>query len=184
MLSGVVDASRDFPDALTTLEASEQMRATCHAGWVANWLSVEHSHQLTSVGKLVVPGLLDSDLLFAAYLIVVLRRAESALEVRLDGDTIFAPGAQAPDDTSTHHRYVDDCVDITAQTHCALAVLTDVFNRYGFTLHFSPGETDVLLDIRGMGARKIRAEVFSRKDTKLDFFRGRVRPKCRGVPHM
>ena len=51
MVSRVVDASREVPDALTLLQASEHMRATCHAGWVANWLSVEHSHQLTSVGK-------------------------------------------------------------------------------------------------------------------------------------
>ena len=59
--------------------------------------------------------------------------------------------------------------DIVAKTQCTLSVLTDVFSRYGFTLNFSLRKTEVMLEIRGTGARNIRAEVFSHKDTMLTF---------------
>ena len=106
--------------------------------------------------------------------------------------TVFATGVEAPDDASIHHSYVDDCVfqvlamptDIMGKTQCALVVLTDVFSSYGFTVNFSSGKTEVMLDIRGTGARKIRAKVFSHKDTKLTFSVAGLDCNVEVVPHV
>ena len=67
MVPAVVDASLEVPDALTLLQASENLRATCHSRLGCKLAPCEA----------LTPA---SQRKFAAYLIVVLSKAESALE--------------------------------------------------------------------------------------------------------
>ena len=99
------------------------------------------------------------------------------MPLRLDGDPTFATSVQTLDDAPVHHSYVDDSV------FQVLSLPTDTIGKHTVCLsNFDggprqlwlhpqnlPGKTEVVLDIRRVGARNIRAEVFSRKDTKLTF---------------